>query len=239
MNDENRLRWQLNLRIGKKEKKLARELSIADSVIISTYYRRGSMEPVIWIHLATNWYSALVRDRQLLQHKVLPVFCRKFIIFTEEPGTIVIFGNIASWPCQPILSLWMFYAGKCVYFSRAEFFITILQQPLTSFAGPRATLGNIGQGSPVDKVIIKLQAFSPSRRHWHFLPESAFDIFLSKWQGMFLFNPDSWPHGYKEEILWLVSLNKCWSKKKKFCLDSIHCSPAEGNFAKHEYKFQT
>ena len=47
MNDENRLRWQLNLRIGKNKKKLARELSIADSVIISTYYRRGSMEPVI------------------------------------------------------------------------------------------------------------------------------------------------------------------------------------------------
>ena len=161
MNDENRLRWQLNLRIGKKEKKLARELSIADSVIISTYYRRGSMEPVIWIHLATNWYSALVRDRQLLQHKVLPVFCQTFVIFSEEPGTKVILGNIASWPCQPILSLWMFYAGKCVYFSRAEFFITILQQPLTSSAGPRATLGNIGQGSPVDKVISNLQASSP------------------------------------------------------------------------------
>ena len=150
MNDENRLRWQLNLRIGKKEKKLARELSIADSVIISTYYRRGSMEPVIWIHLATNWYSALVRDRQLATQD----FCWTFVIFSEEPGTKVILGNIASWPCQPILSLWMFYAGKCVYFSRAEFFITILQQPLTSSAGPRATLGN-----PVDKSHYKIASF--------------------------------------------------------------------------------
>ena len=142
-----------------------------------------------------------------LQHKVLPVFCRTFIIFAEEPGTKVILGNIASWPCQPILSLWMFYAGKCVYFSCAEFFITILQQPLTSSAGPRATLGNIGQGSPVDKVISNLQASSPQlikslQNCKLLLPAGDIDIFCQNRhsisssandKGCFLFNPDSWP----------------------------------------------
>ena len=162
MNDENRLRWQLNLRIGKKEKKLARELFRLRILWL--------FPPTIVAARWNQWFESTWQQTDILlwletgsccNTRCSPVFCRTFIIFTEEPGTKVILGNIASWPCQPILSLWMFYAGKCVYFSRAEFFITILQQPLTSSAGPRATLGNIGQGSPVHKVISNLQAFSP------------------------------------------------------------------------------
>ena len=35
---------------------------------------------------------------------------------------------------------------------------------------PKVTLENIGWGSPLDKIIIKFQPFSPSRRYWKFLP---------------------------------------------------------------------
>ena len=36
--------------------------------------------------------------------------------------------------------------------------------------GPRATLENIGWGSPLDKFIVKLQTLSPSRQHWKISP---------------------------------------------------------------------
>ena len=122
MNDENRLRWQLNLRIGKKEKKLARELSIADSVIISTYYRRGSMEPVIWIHLATNWYSALVRDRQVATQGAPSLLsdvyhiCRrtrhksdswKYSILTMSTHPLLM--NVLRWKMRLLLPRWIFH----------------------------------------------------------------------------------------------------------------------------------
>ena len=58
--------------------------------------------------------------------------------------------------------------------SEQKIHLFILQTRRSAFClivfGPRATLENIGWGSPLDKFIVKLQTLSPSRQHWKISP---------------------------------------------------------------------